>query len=200
MSKKKSEKTYEEIFSDHINNIQDYENKEKLYTSIKNKYIDLIEKNEILIPVERARLESKINMIKNTSIPNYISFIILAVGMLCTGIITAYTQYSGIINNYFLILGFTISMFITIIVAGYTLSKEFVVEDKENVTFKLCLRVLDDIGKEMQEGKLLQDFAEDEVTATLEENDKEKKKRAVAGKNIYELFNIVTINKVDKKN
>lgn len=151
MVKKSYNKSYKEIFQEHIDNEEGYKEIEGLYNYIKQDYMDKIKNGKIDIKIEKARLERDINQLKITSVPNYISFTILAVTVLVNGIITAYTQYKGSVNNCYYITTITIIFVIAIFVAGFSSSKEFAGEDKKVIVSKLCLRILDDIQNEIVE-------------------------------------------------
>ncbi|MGV8982830.1 hypothetical protein [Clostridium sp.] len=145
--KRKATKSYKEIFQAYINNKDDYEEIKITYGCIKEGYIDKIEKKTIDISVERARLERNINKGKVLSVPNYISFTLLAMTILINGSITASTQYKGGIHNYYIITAITIIFVILIFYVGFSISLDFAIEDKNVIVSKLCIRVLEDIEK-----------------------------------------------------
>lgn len=161
--KKLYKKTYKEIFLEHINNDDDYKNSQDLYELIEKEYVNKINSG-MNIRIEKASLERYINQCKITSVHNYIAFYLLAITVLINGIITAYTQYKGFINNYYYIIAFSTIMFITIILIGLSSSKEFAGEDRKAIVLKLCLRILNDIEQEMVEQK-----AKDEVVSAFQE-------------------------------
>jgi uncharacterized membrane protein len=167
-------KSYKEIFEERINNEENYKKFQKIYNHIKQDYRNKIRNKDFCIEIEKARLERNINRSKIKSVPNYISFALLATTVLVDGMITAYTQHKGIIDNYVLIIVVTIIFTIVIGIAGFSVTKGFVGEDKEVIVSKLCLRILDDddIKKEIEKNKLENNIISDKTAYILDKQDK----------------------------
>jgi len=143
-------KSFEIMFLEHINDKDDYNEMYSLYYSIKKAYMDKINNGEVDIKIEKVRLERDVNISRNLSVTNYMSFALLGITVLTSGIISA-TQYNSLLNNYFYILTLTVIMFVSIMFAGYSISKDFLGGDKKSGLYKLCLRILEDIECELEE-------------------------------------------------
>lgn len=167
LKKKNYNKSYKEIFQDYINNEEEYNKTKNLYCDIKEEYVDRFKNGKMSIKIEKARLEHEINQRKNKSLPNYIAFMLLALTVLASGFITAYTQYKGKVNNYTLIIAFTIIFVILIFVVGISTSKEFLFDDKQVIVLKLCLRVLDEMENGITNNNY---YTQDEVASSSENN------------------------------
>lgn len=153
--KKNREKSFQEMFLEHVNDKDDYNDMLILYDFIKETYKDKINNGELDIIIEKVRLERDVNIGKNVSVTNYISFALLGITVLTSGIISASTQYNGILNNYYYILALSIIMFGAIMFAGYSISRNFLGVDKKSILYKLCLSVLENIEKELEEQKTI---------------------------------------------
>ena len=200
--KKKYNRSYKEVFQDHINNKEEYIITKDLYTYIKVEYVDRIKNDNMCIEIEKARLDREINQGKIKSLPNYISYMLLSMTVLASGFITAFTQYTGkSYNRYILIVGFTIIFVAIILSTGLSTSKEFILDDKKVIVFKLSLRVLNDIEEEIAE----------ELSKAKEKADKLEKQQKIEqyfsrGKfinNFAPAFNEIAtglVSKVFKKN
>lgn|GEM_PF-5505998 len=146
---RKTTKPYKEIFMEHINNGENYLEIKKTYNYIKKDYINRIMQKTIDINIERASLERDINNGKVLSVPNYLSFTLLAITIFITGMIATYNKYPNVT------IVITIISSIFVVYAGFSISLYLSKDDKKVIVFKLCLRVLDDIEKEMAEEQIV---------------------------------------------
>ncbi|MCB2300643.1 hypothetical protein [Clostridium tagluense] len=164
--KRQKTKSYKEIFQEHINNEGSYLQIQETYNHIKEEYIKGIIKKTIDISVERASLERDINNGKVLSVPNYLTYTLLAITIFINGMIATYNKEPSVT------LVITIISSMLVMCVGFSVSLYLSEDDKKVIAFKLCLRVLDDIEKEMAEGKLssINQTDEQEVAATIETN------------------------------
>lgn len=174
--KNRKTKSYKEIFQEHINKEDSYLQIKETYNYIKQDYIDRIRKKTIDINVERASLERDINNGKVLSVPNYLSFTLLAITIFINGMTATYNKSPNVT------IAITIISSIFVVYTGFSISLYLAKDDIKVIAFKLCLRVLDDIEKEIAEGKLssINQITQQEVAATKQKsksNNSNKRKK-----------------------
>lgn len=164
--KRQKTKSYKEIFQEHINNEGSYLQIQETYNHIKEEYIKGIIKKTIDISVERASLERDINNGKVLSVPNYLTYTLLAITIFINGMITTYNKEPSVT------LVITIISSMLVMCVGFSVSLYLSKDDKKIIVFKLCLRVLNEIEKEIVEGKFISinQISEQEAAATIETN------------------------------
>ncbi|MCB2354351.1 hypothetical protein [Clostridium estertheticum] len=162
---KETNKPYKEIFKEHINNEDSYIQTKETYDYVKGNYDKRIRKKTIDIRVERVSLQKGINNSKVLSVPNYLSFTLLAFTIFINGLITACSHYPTDVIIYI-----TAILVMFLFYVGFSISIDFAIDDRKVIVFKLCLQVLDDIEKDIAEGKLndINNISEQEVASAIE--------------------------------
>lgn len=152
---------YDEIFKEHIGDRQNYTYYNKLYGEIRFEYKRLIKEGSMNINVERSRLESKIGKSSENSLSISSGFIIFAISIFASGVIQA-ISLSNYENKATFILVITITFYISTLAFVTT---NFGKKNEKDFVFNICLRVLEDIEKQVEQEK----FMEIESRKALEE-------------------------------
>lgn len=162
----KREKEYARLsksLDEHFNDLSQYSYFDKLYNDIKVRYLEKIEQGNFDIKIEKARLQSKAGNFVGNSTMFSINMIILAITLLGTGVIQAYSvMKSDCASTIVILVAFAFFGYIVFIVV-----KDYKSRDMDFVSH-FCIHVLEDIEKEMYSKAL---NAENLIASTLEKED-----------------------------
>ncbi|WP_139904797.1 hypothetical protein [Clostridium thermarum] len=166
------------ILEEHMKADQEYDYFKKLYTQIKEQYLEKLKDENFSIEVERARLKSKAEKMVGNSTLITINIGILAIIILAAGLMQAFSSMDSIYKV-------VIAAFSILAVAGSIYFT--VLHDKKSRELEylchLCLKVLDDVEKEQNKIAVQTNTTAEEVASTTEEHNENSQFRHLSNSN-----------------
>lgn len=167
-----------DLLEEHMKADQEYDYFKKLYSQIKEQYLEKLNDENFNIEVEKTRLESKAGkMVGNLTLIT-INIGILAIIILAAGLI----QTSSSMDSIYKVLIAALSI---LAVAGsiyFTVLLDRKSRDLEYLSH-LCLKVLDDIEKDQNKKKLETNTTAEEVASTTEDQKENSQIRHLSNSN-----------------
>ncbi|WP_163195398.1 hypothetical protein [Clostridium thermarum] len=166
------------ILEEHMKADQEYDYFKKLYSQIKEQYLEKLKDENFNIEVEKTRLESKAGkMVGNVTLFD-VNILILALSILGTGLIQAYSLIDSL--NKFGVVAFTTIAFAAAIYITVFPNKKS--RDLEYLSH-LCLKVLDDIEKHQSKIELETNTTVEEAASTTEDHKENSQIRHLSNSN-----------------
>lgn len=169
---------YKDVFEEHLNDTESYSDYDRLYNDIKNKYLEKLKENnneKFDTKVERERLYSKSK--KNASVSRNIIiglgtvFITIIVNLFISLFVESMTQLGSTLK--------ALLLYCLILIAFLRILKELENDKNQEALYNICLRVLEDIEKEMEDNNRIDSQksenskVQEMIAATIQSNEKE---------------------------